>query len=81
MKCPKCNGSGTVPNDRYYNYCNAVAYERGINPNKRCAKCNGKGFILSNFNEILDMMNVAINNNQGLSLDQLKEIKNLLIKK
>jgi DnaJ-class molecular chaperone len=54
MVCPKCNGKGFVDNPRFYSYktgCND-AYMHGIEPTKKCKNCNGKGYIISNINEV-----------------------------
>lgn len=61
MICPKCNGAGEVPNQRYYNMTNAEAYERGIMPSKKCTKCNGSGFIIGNIQDIANRLLVAAN--------------------
>ena len=61
MKCPHCNGSGYVANQRYYNVGSAEAYERGIMPSKVCSKCNGSGFIIGNIQDIANRLLVAAN--------------------
>ena len=56
MKCIKCDGIGTVPNNRYYNYGCAEAYERGLNAIKKCSNCKGSGFIIGNVKDVLNFL-------------------------
>lgn len=74
MICDTCKGTGWIDNKQYYRYCNAEAYDRGLAPQVKCKRCGGSGFLVSNLNEALNVLTVAIKNKKGLTPKETKEL-------
>lgn len=79
MECDKCNGHGSIPNQKYYNHSSVVSYERGITVSVKCKKCNGTGYIIGNMKEALHDLNVLLNSESNLEKRRiLKQIIQLI---
>lgn len=74
MICDTCKGKGWIENKQYNRYSSINAYERGIEPEIKCKRCGGSGFIVGNLNEALNILTVAINNKRGLTIRETKEL-------
>ena len=61
MECPKCKGKGWLENPNYYNHDPQYSWSHGIQPSKKCAKCNGTGFIIGNIKDIVRRLECAAN--------------------
>jgi len=78
MICDKCHGKGYVSNPHLYQVPSWMAYERGYDIPIKCVKCGGSGFILSNAEEIMRTLDIAIKNKRTLSIRELKQIRDVL---
>ena len=81
MKCLKCNGYGYIRNPKRKTMSKTEAWESDCLNDIKCPVCGGSGFILGNYNEIMDLLNSLIKNNTHISVRELKQIRNLIIKR
>lgn len=44
----------------------------------RCSKCGGRGFIIGNAEEVIKILDIAIQNRTPLSISELKQIRRTL---
>lgn len=75
MICDKCNGKGYVTNPHLFDVPSWKAYEMGYDIPIQCSRCGGSGFILSNADEIIKTLDIAIRNRSPLTLRELKQIR------
>ena len=76
MKCDRCGGGGYTTDKRRYKVLAYEAWIKGYCEPKRCTKCGGSGFILSNANEVLETLKVSIDNRTPPAMRQIKQIYN-----
>ena len=79
MICDQCHGKGWRDNPHADYVPEVVAHERGYD-SIPCRKCGGSGFILSNADEIIQALDVAISTRIPLTLRELKQLKLALMK-
>lgn len=75
-----CNGMGYVHNEKVNSMSSYEAYVRGIPCRVKCKACGGIGFILSNADEVMKMIDTHINNKTPLTQRELKQLKMILRK-
>lgn len=80
MKCMYCNGMGYVHNEKVNSMSSYEAYVRDIPCRVKCKACGGIGFILSNADEVMNMIDIHINNKTSLTQRELKQLKIMLKK-
>ena len=80
MICTNCNGIGYVENGHRNHVSESVAWEREYTNPIRCKACGGSGFILSNADEVMNMIDIHINNKTSLTQRELKRLKMMLKK-
>lgn len=78
MICENCKGKGYVDNPHLFQVPSWKAYEMGYDIHIKCVKCGGSGFILSNAEEIMRTLDIAIKNKRTLSIRELKQIRDVL---
>lgn len=78
MICEKCKGRGYTTNPKLFNVPSWKAYEKGYDKPMKCSKCGGRGFILGNIEEVIKILDIAIQNRTPLSITELKQIKRIL---
>ena len=74
-------GGSEYPNKKNLFISKTKAWESDCLNDIKCPVCGGSGFILSNYNEIMDLPNSLIKNNTHISVRELKQIRNLIIKR